>query len=202
MKTTENLELEELRKANQILQATVVNLQIMNTNLQNTVIDLQNMNNKLQNTVKHLTEQLDWFKRQMFGKKSEKTNSELDHCLIVMPGFENIGSPKEELQNVPEHKRRKPHRDGQDAISLSPDIPVKTTVLDLREQDKICKKTGKPLVKIGEEVTRRLAHTPGSYYIKEIIRPKYAHPEKPEDGVQTAPLPDTLLSNAKLMIAF
>jgi hypothetical protein len=110
MKTTENLELEELRKANQILQVTVMNLQIMNTNLQN--------------TVKHLTEQLDWLKWQMFGKKSEKTNSELDHCLIVMPGFENIGSPKEEeLQDVPEHKRRKPHRDGQDAISLAPDIP-------------------------------------------------------------------------------
>jgi hypothetical protein len=33
-------------------------------------------------------------------------------------------------------------------------------VLDLKEEDKICKKTGKPLVKIGEEVTRRLAHTP------------------------------------------
>ena len=100
---------------------------------------------------------------------------------------------KQQTQDVPAHQRRKPKRDGQDAIALDPNLPVKTTILDLPEEEKICKETGAPLVKIGDEVTHKLAHEPGSYYIKEIIRPKYAHPEKPEEGVQTAALPDTLL---------
>jgi transposase len=48
-------------------------------------------------------------------------------------------------------------------------------------------------VKIGVETTHKLAHEPGSYYIKEIIRPKYAHPANPEIGILTAQLPDSVL---------
>ena len=54
-------------------------------------------------------------------------------------------------------------------------------------------KTGIPLVKIGEETTQKLAHKSGSYYIKQIVRFKYAAPKNPDAGVMTAPLPETLL---------
>jgi transposase len=53
------------------------------------------------------------------------------------------------------------------------------------------------LVKIGEEVTRKLAFKPGSYFVKEIIRPKYALPNNPEEGVRTAPLPAALLDRCQ-----
>jgi len=45
-------------------------------------------------------------------------------------------------------------------------------MIDISEEDKIYKATGAPIVKIGEDVTRKLAFTPGSYYLKEIVRPK------------------------------
>lgn len=50
-----------------------------------------------------------------------------------------------------------------------------------------------PLVKIGEEVSYKLAHQSESYFIKEIIRPKYAHPQKEEAGTLTADLPGAIL---------
>ncbi|HNA62775.1 MAG TPA: hypothetical protein PKW79_06840, partial [Rhabdochlamydiaceae bacterium] len=39
--------------------------------------------------------------------------------------------------------------------------------------------TGLPLQKIGEEVSHKLAHRPGSYFLKRIIRPKKASSSLP-----------------------
>ena len=38
-------------------------------------------------------------------------------------------------------------------------------------------------MQIGVEITHKLAHEPGSYYIKEIIRPKYVTPKREEAGL-------------------
>jgi len=148
----------------------------------------------LDQEVFHLKEQLDWFKRQIFGKKSERIAANLDKAQMQFEGFDvPQASDKKQTQTVPAHERRKPRRDGQDAITIPGDLPVKTVVLDIPDAEKVCKETGIPLVHIGNETTHKLAHEPGSYYIKEIIRPKYAHPQKPEDGVLTAELPDSLI---------
>jgi transposase len=53
------------------------------------------------------------------------------------------------------------------------------------------------LQKIGEEVSHKLAHRPGSYFLKKIVRPKYAHPKQEEKGVATAPMPDSLLPKCR-----
>ncbi len=166
--------------------------------LQNQIEILRVENLDLCNTVAYLTQQLDWFKRQIFGKKSERIISDLNGEQLLLEGLDAKDlQSKEETQTVPAHQRRKPKRNGQDAITLDPNLPVKTIVLDVPEEQKVCQETGTPLVKIGEEVTHKLAHEPGSYYIKETIRPKYAHPQKPEDGVLTALLPDSILSKCQ-----
>ncbi len=146
----------------------------------------------------YLKEQLDWFKRQIFGQKSERIARDLDKAQMLFEGFDvPQASNKEKTQTVPAHERRKPRRDGQDAIVIPEDLPVKTVILDIPDAEKVCKETGVSLVHIGNETTHKLAHEPGSYYIKEIIRPKYAHPQKPEDGVLTAELPDSLISKCR-----
>jgi transposase len=61
----------------------------------------------------------------------------------------------------------------------------------------VCPETGEPLVKIGEEVTSKLAHKPASFFIKQIVRPKYALPQKSEGGVLTADLPESLLTRCQ-----
>ena len=149
-------------------------------------------------TIIYLEEQLAWFKRQIFGKKSERVVANLNEQQLTLEGFENLQKPQEaEKETIPAHERRKPKRDGQDKIILPPDLPVQTTILDIPEEQKICQQTGESLVQIGVEITHKLAHKPGSYYIKEIIRPKYAHPQREEAGILTAELPETLLPRCR-----
>jgi transposase len=146
----------------------------------------------------YLKEQLDWFKRQIFGKKSERIAADLGYSQMQLEGFTTQeAQEKRQTQTVSVHQRRKPNRNGQDAITLDSNLPVKTIIFDIPEEEKTCKETGIPLVQIGVETTHKLAHEPGSYYIKEIIRPKYAHPEKPETGVLTASLPDSILPKCR-----
>lgn len=151
----------------------------------------------LKDEIRVLKEQLDWFKRQIFGKRSERTISNLNSQQLMFEGFENLLVKEEEKKIVPSHSRKKPNRNGQDKITLPEDLPVETTILDIPEEQKICKETGTTLVQIGSEVSHKLAHKPGSYYIKEIIRPKYAHPDREEAGIITAFLPDSLLPKCR-----
>ena len=173
-----------------ILSMTIA--QVLNPKqLQKEIVELRSENFQLK-------EQLEWFKRQIFGKRSERIVSETNSQQMTLEGFELQESLNEEqTQTIPSHTRKKPNRKGQDAITLSPDLPVETTFIDLPEEEKVCKETGIPLVKIGVETTHKLAHKPGSYYIKEIIRPKYAHPKKPETGIQIAELPESILSKCR-----
>ena len=133
---------------------------------------------QLKTTITFLEEQLEWFKRQIFGKRSERIIPDPAEQQTFDFGLPENPNLKEETKIITTHQRRKPKRQGQNAITLPSDLPVKTTFLDVPEKEKICPKTGVALIKIGEEKTQKLAHTPGSYYIKEIIRPKYAHKKK------------------------
>jgi transposase len=161
--------------------------------------ELQEENAKLREKVAYLEEQIEWFKRQIFGKRSEKiitgTSKEIQ---LFLPGLEMHEQPKQTpSRTIPAHERRKPSRDGRDSITLPDDLPVEKQIVDIPAEDKICKITGQALVKIGEEVTKKLAFKPGSYFIKEIIRPKYASPAVPEAGVQIAMLPPSLLDRCQ-----
>jgi transposase len=92
---------------------------------------------------------------------------------------------------------RKSKRNGQDKITLPADLPIERQILDIPDEAKVCPETGEPLVKIGEEVTSKLAHKPASFFIKQIVRPKYALPQKSEGGVLTADLPESLLTRCQ-----
>jgi len=157
---------------------------------------LQEKYEKLQSENAYLREQLEWFKRQIFGQRSEKfvETTYADQLLLFDVPKEPL---TEEDEPVPTKKRKKPKRDGKNAINLPDDLPVERQVVDLAEEDKICSETGKSLIKIGEDITQKIAHRPGSYFIKEIVRPKYASPNPTEKGVVSAPLPETLLDRCR-----
>lgn len=145
----------------------------------------------------HLEEQLAWFKRQIFGKRSERLVAQLNAEQLTFDGFEIQASEANNKKTVAAHERKKPNRNGEDKITLPDNLPVKTTLLDISKEEKVCQETGQALVQIGVEISHRLAHEPGSYYIKEIIRPKYAHPQFEEKGILTALLPDSFLPKCK-----
>lgn len=148
---------------------------------------------------RYLKEQLEWFKKQLFGKRSERDVSDPEGRQLMLPGLEAFFQKPalEQKTSVPAHSRSKPNRNGQDQITLPPDLPIQTVILDVSEEEKFCKDTGQPLVQIGTEVTQKLAHKPGSYFIKQYVRPKYAHPQKEEEGIKVAELPDSLLPKCR-----
>jgi transposase len=146
--------------------------------------------------IAYLEEQIAWLKRQIFGQKSERI-VDAGSQQLKFDGFETADEQKTETQTIPAHERKKRTSTGEDAIKLPEDLPVETTVIDIPEEEKICKETGVPLKKIGEEVSHKLAHRSGSYYVKRIVRPKYAHPGQEEKGVIIAPMPDSILPKCR-----
>lgn len=153
---------------------------------------LEKENAVLRNEIGYLKEQLEWFRRQIFGKRSEKIVPPPEEQLLFS-GFEKLEAPEEKKLFVPAHERRVKKREGGDRIDIPENLPVERKVIDIPEDQKICQETGKPLIKIGEEISRKLAHRPGSFFIKEIVRPKYALPKESEEGIVCAELPDSLL---------
>ena len=87
--------------------------------------------------------QLDWFKKQMFGRKSEQSTVifEGGEQISLMPD-EKASSDKttEETITVPEHKRKK-KRTFEEAMA---DLPVEKVIHEL--EDKTCDKCGAELI--------------------------------------------------------
>lgn len=149
---------------------------------------------RLNQKIDYLEEQLEWFKRQIFGKKSEKIIEPKgsEPMLFDLPAFQD---PVEKLQKVETFTRRKTTQSK--AITFPEDLPIERTIYDLKEEEKTCPITHKPLVKIGEEVSQKLAFKPGSYFIKEIVRPKYAAPKGGNETILIANLPDSVIERCK-----
>lgn len=160
-----------------------------------TVESLESTIKELSAEILYLKEQIAWFTRQIFGKRSERF-ADVNQEQLKFDGFES-SQRSVETETIPAHDRKKRASTGEDAIKLPDDLPVETTVIDITEEEKICKETGVHLQKIGEEVSHKLAHRPGSYFLKRIVRPKYAHPKQEEKGIITAPMPDSLLPKCR-----
>jgi transposase len=181
-----------------ITASTTIHEQLLDAeNLLEAVGQLKAANTQLQNEVKYLKEQLEWFKKQLFGQKADKHVNTQSEEQLCFEGFDKIVPVEEKKQKVSGHERQSRKPTGADTIKFPADLPIEQIVIDLQEEDKVCPETGLPLVKIGEEVTSKLAHKPGSYFIKQIVRPKYASPEREEAGVVVADLPDSLLKRCE-----
>jgi len=151
-------------------------------------------NSELSHIVEHLKEQNNWLRQQLFGRKSERHVK--DDGQFYFPGFEDMVPPlppKEDKKQVPAHERRKPKSSDKNAISYPDDLPVETTILDLSQDQKVDPATGQPLVCIGEDVTERLAKKAASFFIKKVIRKKYAVAGNPDEGIKTPDLPQTFM---------
>lgn len=160
--------------------------------------ELEAENDMLKKQIQMLQTQIDWLRRQIFGKRSEKIISSTNDTQLYIEGLEPLTSEPISLQqSVTSYKRRTQNRNGNDKISLPSDLPVERIVIDLPEKEKICPDTGVPLVQIGEEISQKLAYKPGSYFIKETVRPKYANSKKSEEGIKIADLPSSLLTRCQ-----
>ena len=142
-----------------------------------------------------LQEQLSWLKKQLFGAKSERIVADLGQQSLPFAEAEVAADPVAAATEEIRYQRHKPARTrGNDTISYPDDLPVERRLLDLPEDEKICAETGEPLVRIGEEITRKLARKAEQFFVIEYVRPKYASRKDPDQGILTAALPDSVIA--------
>lgn len=170
----------------------------MKTENYNSLEDLENTVVLLQQENHELKDQLNWFKKQIFGKKSEKLIDVRNSDQLKLFEFDTVEEDKEETKQVKAHSRNILKNKKSEKIKIPEDLPVEEIILDIPEEEKICTKTNKPLVKIGEEVSLKLAHIPGKFYIRKIIRPKYANQQIPEEGIKIALMPDSIIPKCRV----
>ena len=138
---------------------------------------------KQQTEIDHLKHQLSLFQKALFGEKKEK-HIGVPSEQIQLNFNENIDLDlpgDKELQEI-NYRRKKAEKKRTDFSKL--DIPS-----DLERVDIILEPLDKSddMVKISEEVTELLAITSQKFFVKRIIRPKYAKANK--QGIIIAELP-------------
>ena len=145
------------------------------TELEQQNAHLSGQNAQLVARLETLQRQLDWFKRQLFGRKSEQLR-------FIDPAVQGnlLGAlgvlPPPAAQTIPTETvtySRKKLRDGavnETGLRFDDSVPVRIIALSDPALEAIAP-SAREL--IGEKVTHRLAQHPGSYEVLKYVRPVY-----------------------------
>lgn len=165
---------------------------------------LRSENEHLKDKILHLKEQLEWLRRQVFGQKSERFIDAASKDELL-PGLNLSAEAEKALTEiiVPPHKRRKKKNGkNQFKVDIPDDLPREKEIKDIPEEAKIDSKTGNKLVKIGDDIVEKLAYRPGSYYVRQLIYPKYASKNNSLFGVVQSSSEDCVIEGSKFDPSF
>jgi transposase len=154
-------------------------------------------------TIESLQHQLDWFKRQLFGTKSERA--------ITLPDAQQLNladivaaapAPLDKRKVVAAHTRRVPTRDaaaGTESLPFFDEarVPVETIRLPVAE---IAGLAAERFEVIGEKTSYRLAQRPGSYVVLKYVRPLVKLRE--EQTIHCPPAPTGVLEGSRADVSF
>lgn len=157
----------------------------------------------LREEVAQLKQQLDWFKRQLFGAKSEKRididtsrQADLLACLGVAPPPSDP-IPTERIS----YERRKKQRDAntvnESGLRFDDSVPVQTIAVANPEVDDL---PADAQELIGEKISYRLAQRPGSYVILKYVRKVIKR--RDTQTLHTAPMPANVLEKSVADVSF
>jgi transposase len=129
-----------------------------------------------------LQHQIEQYSRMIFGSRSERfLPTDKSQMAMDLEGTENPApQPPTETITYTRKKTGEEQKPGHGRVELPADLPREVKVI---EPD--IDVTG--WKKIGEEISEYLAHRRGSWYVKRIVRPKYAKPDG--EGVVIGKLP-------------
>lgn len=153
-------------------------------------------NASLQRDNQLLKNQLDWFKRQLFGEKSERRLVDVPAEQGQLFTTDNTPVPTPESdQTVTAHTRRKKQRQDDHVLDkglrFTADVPVK--VID-RTPKELLGESANDYVILGFDSTYRLAQRPGSYEVLEYRTPRYKL--KGEAQIHHVPAPANVLESS------
>ena len=157
----------ELRRENALLAERLESLKGDYAALQKTV-------SALRETASSLKDQLDWFKRQLFGRRSEK-RLEFDLAeqasLFEALGAGDLAAPEVPVEEISYRRRRRKDRgDAVNESGLRFDGTVPVTTVEVRDPAVESIPASERVV-VGEKVTHRLAQRPASYEVLRYVRP-------------------------------
>jgi transposase len=150
-----------------------------------------------------LRHQLDWFRRQLFGQKSERFAPEPDPAQMHLGEVLSIPTPTpEKVKTVVAHTRRVAQKDGAESgeelkFFDESKLPVESIVLVHEDAQDLA--PGE-FELIGEKITYRLAQRPGSYVILKYHRPVMKR--KDTQTILTAPAPEGFLEGSRADVSF
>lgn len=158
----------------------------------------------LSEQVAALTHQLDWFKRQIFGSKSERFAPEPDPKQLHLGEEIPVPPPPPEHKSIRAHTRRIAVKDGAldgegEALPFFDEskVPVQTIVLMPENVQGLS--TDRYEI-IGEKVTYRLAQRPGSYEVLKYRRPVVKL--KGRAQIFTVPAPASIFEGSRADVSF
>jgi transposase len=135
-------------------------------------------NQELAQETADLQRQVEWFKRQLFGRKSERRLREPDAQQLPLAGLLPAGNVPADLPPAPTETVKAYHRrarfaavDGppeEQALRFDPSVPVE--VIELPNPE-LARLRPEEYEVIGEKITYRLAQRPGAYVILKYVRP-------------------------------
>jgi transposase len=147
-----------------------------------------------------LKRQVEWFKRQLFGRKSERRLLGLDAQQLPLAGMlatpdapADAPPPTETVKAYQRRLRRDPGAEGTDEPELRFDPAVPVEVIELPNPE-VAGMTATDYEVIGEKVTYRLAQRPGAYVILKYVRPIIKH--KATATLSCPPAPPAVLERS------
>ena len=163
---------------------------------------LQN-NADLKDKLSSVNSQLEWFKRQLFGRKSEKL-TELDTSIINdmfagQSGSESKTPEPEETITVPAHSRKKRAVVGtpdDSGLRFDPSVPVKEIEVPCPELEA----DPEAFEVIATKTTYRLAQRPSAYVILKYVRKVIKRKETQK--IITTPAPENVLGKSFADVSF
>ncbi len=138
-----------------------------------------------------LSRQVEWFKRQLFGSKSERRVMDSDGRQMFLGEIGEQDAPADESSvSVAEHQRRrqpKPKEADEGGLRFDESVPVEEIRLENPGLE-----AGEGEV-ITEKVTHRLAQRPASYVVLRYIRPVV---KRQDGGLSCPPAPSSVLGKS------
>ena len=165
------------------------------------VLVLEQQLQRSEQRIQSLEQQLDWFKRQMFGRKSEKRIIEPNPMQPLLDGFEAEPPPAAKVEKQTITYTRTKQR-GQDCA----------TDVGLRFDDSVPKRTircaapelsgpnAHEYEHVSDKITYRLAKRPVSYEIIEYVHPVLKH--TPSGSLVSTPAPPGLWPGSVADVSF
>lgn len=158
--------------------------------------------NELTLKIQVLQQQCDWFKRQIFGEKSEKVvhdreRGPLEQLWLGVEGVPNSKATPEEDTTVKEHARKRAPKQvveddcGESGLRFDSTVQVEESTVLPKEAEGL---SPEEYVIIDTKVTERLCQRAGSYYVKRTLRPVVK--VKASGEVKSAPAPAAVLERS------